>query len=186
MTESVEIVDHDPRWPSVFEELRTRIARVLGFHCQRIEHVGSTAVPGLAGRGIVDLDVVISDPSALPAVIGRLRPLGYTHQGDLGVPGRESFGCPPHRPPRHHLYVCVEGSTALVRHLTFRDQLRRNTDTAAAYVELKRSLAARHPDDPVAYVEGKTAFISQILDQSAESARSIESPSHPEVIHGTL
>ncbi|ASO21024.1 GrpB-like predicted nucleotidyltransferase (UPF0157 family) [Actinoalloteichus hoggarensis] len=180
MTDSVEIVDHDSRWSSVFEELRTRISRVLGFHSQRVEHVGSTAVPGLAARPIVDLDVVIADERALAPVIGRLRPLGYTHQGDLGVPGREAFTRPPHRPPPHHLYVCTEDSLALARHLAFRDQLRRSTDTAAAYAELKRTLAARHPDDAAAYVEGKTAFISQVLDQVADAARAEHPVSDPQ------
>src|SRR6266567_3992999 len=83
------------RWPAVFAQLRDHIANALRPLATRIEHVGSTAVPGLAAKPIIDLDVVIATRDDLPAVIERLHPLGYRHEGDLGVPGREAFTTPP-------------------------------------------------------------------------------------------
>src|SRR5262245_51865013 len=97
-----------------------------------IEHVGSTAVPGLAAKPIIDMDVVIRSRSDLPAVITRLATLGYQHQGDLGIPDREAFRPPPGLPP-HHLYVCLAGCAALRNHITLRDHLRSHPADAATY-----------------------------------------------------
>jgi GrpB-like predicted nucleotidyltransferase (UPF0157 family) len=98
----VEIVDYDPRWPETFASLRDQVAGVLGPFALRIEHVGSTSVPGLPAKPIIDLDVVIATQVDLPEVIGRLGTLGYQHEGDLGIPGREAFNAPAatpgHRP----------------------------------------------------------------------------------------
>lgn len=118
MTVPVEIVDYDPQWPATFCQLRDRIAAVLGPLAIRIEHVGSTAVPGLAAKPIIDLDVVIGSRINLPAVISRLGALGYDHEGDLGIPGREAFITPPGA-PAHHLYVCAADSLNLRATLPF-------------------------------------------------------------------
>jgi GrpB-like predicted nucleotidyltransferase (UPF0157 family) len=106
--------------------------------------------------------MVIADRTDLPAVIRRLRPLGYHHEGDLGVPGREAFTTPAGAPP-HHLYVCAVGTPALDRHLAFRDALRADAAAADAYGDLKRTLAARLRQDRGAYTEAKSAFIEQVL-----------------------
>jgi len=86
----VHIADYDPQWPVTFQQICGPITAALGPLAQRIEHVGSTAVPGLAAKPIIDLDVVIATRSDLPAVTARLRPLGYQPEGDLGVVGREA------------------------------------------------------------------------------------------------
>jgi GrpB-like predicted nucleotidyltransferase (UPF0157 family) len=158
----VVIADYDPSWPARFAELRNRLGAALGPLAVDIEHVGSTAVPGLAAKPIIDLDIVIATRDDLPAVIERLRPLGYDHEGDLGVPGREAFTSPPGRPP-HHLYVCPAGSPALARHLAVRDLLRADPEAAGAYATLKRSLAARFRHDRVAYTDAKSAFLDALL-----------------------
>jgi GrpB-like predicted nucleotidyltransferase (UPF0157 family) len=162
----VVIVDYDPSWPATFEQLRDRVAATLGPLAVAIEHIGSTAVPGLAAKPIIDLDVVIADRGDLPAVIKRLRPLGYHHEGDLGVPGREAFTTPPGAPP-HHLYVCAIGTLALDRHLAFRDALRADLAAADAYGDLKRTLAARLSHDRVAYTEARSAFVDRVLTEAA-------------------
>jgi GrpB-like predicted nucleotidyltransferase (UPF0157 family) len=162
----VVIVDYDPSWPDTFEQLRDRVAATLGPLAVAIEHIGSTAVPGLAAKPIIDLDVVIADRADLPAVIERLRPLGYHHEGDLGVPGREAFTAPAGTPP-HHLYVCAVGTPALDRHLAFRDALRADPAAAGAYGELKRTLTSRLSHDRVAYTEAKSAFVDRVLAEAA-------------------
>jgi GrpB-like predicted nucleotidyltransferase (UPF0157 family) len=159
----VVVVDYDPAWPATFRRLRERVVQALGSLALAVEHVGSTAVPGLAAKPIVDLDVVIADRGDLPEVVRRLQPFGYHHEGDLGVPGREAFTTPPGS-PAHHLYVCAAGSEPLLRHLAFRDALRTDARTAGAYADLKRSLAAWLGHDRVAYTEGKSGFVEQVLE----------------------
>jgi GrpB-like predicted nucleotidyltransferase (UPF0157 family) len=168
----VEIVDYDPVWPLIFAELRQVIAPVLGDLALSIEHVGSTAVPDLAAKPIVDLDIVIPSREQLPEVILRLAKLGYEHEGDVGILGREAFARPSSDVPRdgtgrewrrHHLYVCARDNAELARHLIFRDYLRAHPEQARAYAALKRQLARRYPYDVDAYCEAKTEFVEGIL-----------------------
>lgn len=178
MTRPVIVVDHDPAWPQQFDELRTVLAAALGDLALRIEHVGSTSVPGLAAKPILDIDVVIQSRATLPAVVERLAALGYHHEGDLDVPGREALGPgdgsrptvdPPRTWPRHHLYVCAQDNPELARHLAFRDWLRMHDDDAARYAKLKRDLARRHRDDGDAYCEAKTEFVEGVLARAMGS-----------------
>jgi GrpB-like predicted nucleotidyltransferase (UPF0157 family) len=168
MNQIIQIMDYDPRWPDIFAALRARIADALGSLAQRIEHVGSTAVPWLAAKPIIDIDVVIATWSDLPTIIDYLQRLGYHHEGDLGVSGREAFTTPPDTPP-HHLYVCTTDSPQLVHHLAFRDYLRAHPDTARAYADLKKSLAKRFPADRSAYTDAKAAFIGHILQTAKKN-----------------
>jgi GrpB-like predicted nucleotidyltransferase (UPF0157 family) len=162
----VEIAGYDPRWPGIFATLRDQIAGVLGPLAQQIEHVGSTAVPGLAAKPIIDIDVVIATRADLPAAISQLATLGYRHEADLGITGREAFTSPA-AAPAHHLYVSAAGSPELARHLAFRDYLRTHPGQARAYAKLKRSLATRFRSDRDAYSHGKTTFIEQALATTA-------------------
>ncbi|HWT04209.1 MAG TPA: GrpB family protein [Xanthomonadales bacterium] len=160
--EPVVVVPYDPAWPATFALLRDRIAPVLGELAVGIEHVGSTAVPGLDAKPIIDVDVVIRHADDLPAVAARLQTLGYTQLGDLGIIGREAFRATADL-PRHHLYVCAAGDATLQAHLSLRDALRADDDLACHYASLKRDLAERHRDDRDAYSEGKSAFVASVL-----------------------
>ena len=159
---TITVVDHDPAWPAAFERLRARIWPVVADLAVAIEHVGSTSVPGLAAKPVIDLDVVLRSGADLPRVIGRLATLGYAHLGDLGIDGREAFAPPP-GPPEHHLYVCPPDSPALANHLALRDHLRRHPELAAAYGALKKRLATTFVHDIDGYVAGKTGFIVGVL-----------------------
>jgi GrpB-like predicted nucleotidyltransferase (UPF0157 family) len=161
------IQDYDPSWPQRFETLRARIAAALGERVSVIEHVGSTAVPGLAAKPIIDIDVVLRSATDLPEVIARLASLGYEHRGNLGIPGREAFRTPPSDWP-HHLYVCPPDSEEYRRHLSFRDHLRRHLEDANAYAALKRRLAGTCGDDREAYTLGKSGFVSEILRRARD------------------
>ena len=160
--EPVVVVPYDPAWPAAFASLRDRIAPVLGELAVGIEHVGSTAVPGLVAKPIIDIDVVIRHADNVPDVVTRLATLGYAHLGDLGILGREAFRSAPGL-PRHHRYVCAAGAAALQAHLALRDALRADPELAAAYAALKRELAERYRDDRDSYAEGKSAFIDSVL-----------------------
>jgi GrpB-like predicted nucleotidyltransferase (UPF0157 family) len=164
-SEPIAIVEYDPAWPALFMELRDRIAAALGPLALSIEHVGSTAVPGLAAKPVIDLDAVVR-AAEVPAAISALERIGYRHEGDLGVEGREAFHQPPDA-PRHHLYVCAEGNPALSNHLSFRDCLRANPAIAREYAALKMELASRYRHDRARYTEAKSAFIQSVLRRGA-------------------
>jgi GrpB-like predicted nucleotidyltransferase (UPF0157 family) len=162
----VIVEDYDPRWPERFEALRFRIAAVLGATAVTIEHVGSTAVPGLAAKPIIDVDVLLAPAGDLPLVIAKLAFLGYRHQGDLGIAGREAFETLAGDFP-HHLYVCLPGNLEYQRHLAFRDHLRVHPLDAGLYASLKRRLATEFAHDRDAYTSGKSAFVAGILERYA-------------------
>jgi GrpB-like predicted nucleotidyltransferase (UPF0157 family) len=180
-TSVITIVEYDPQWPVAFAALRYVLATTLGALALAIEHVGSTAVPGLAAKPILDLGVVIASQARLPEAIQSLARLGYFHQGDLGIVGREAFG--RHGPdvprdgtgrpwPAHHLYVCAHDSAELARHVTFRDYLRHHPEAVAAYAQRKRQLAHRFPHDREAYTQHKTEFIEAMLRRASGSGPS--------------
>jgi GrpB-like predicted nucleotidyltransferase (UPF0157 family) len=158
---AIEVVEHDPAWADRFEAIRARLAPALDGIAVAIEHVGSTAVPGLAAKPIIDIDVVVADRAAIPDAIKRLAGLGYTYLGDLGVRDREAFRRPPGT-ERHNLYVCLAGGEGLRNHLALRDHLRGHPDEVRAYGDLKRRLAREAPDID-AYVVGKTELIVSFL-----------------------
>ena len=146
--------------------LRSRIAVALEGIADAIEHVGSTAVPGLAAKPIIDMDVLLGSDADLPLAIARLASVGYEHKGDLGVTGREAFSCPPGNCP-HHLYVCRRSSLAYQQHITFRNYLRTHKADADAYAQLKRDLASKFRDDRDAYTQAKGRFVTEILERAA-------------------
>jgi GrpB-like predicted nucleotidyltransferase (UPF0157 family) len=166
------VVDYDPAWPDLFLHLQRVISGYLGELILAIEHVGSTSVPGLAAKPILDIDIVIESVETLPQVVERLAELGYLHKGDGGIPGREAFDREGVDVPRngeittwlpHHLYVCTQDNIELARHLAFRDYLREHSDAVVAYQKLKKELAIRYRNDRVAYTEAKTDFVWDIL-----------------------
>jgi len=167
--EPIVIADYDPQWPALFDEIASRVrAAFAGGPLLAIEHVGSTSVPGLAAKPIIDLDVVIPSQTDLGEAASRLAALGYFHQGDKGIPGRSAFLSPPGT-PRHHLYVCASDNDELRRHVAFRDFLRAHPDEARCYEALKRELAQWCRGDRVAYNDGKTEFVEAILAKAGEA-----------------
>lgn len=158
----VVIVDYDESWPALFEELVRPVRAAVSGLASEVEHVGSTAVPGLAAKPVIDIDVVVRSPDDVSGAIERLRGLGYVYQGDKGIPGREAFLWPPQSVP-HHLYVVVAGSGPHVDHVAFRDHLRRNADAAREYAALKRALAERYGEDRIGYTNAKSDFVANAL-----------------------
>lgn len=171
MGEPVIVVEYDPHWPELFAELRDRLTAVLGDLALSVEHVGSTSVPGLSAKPTIDIDVVVADRSVVPDAIAALARLGYVHEGDLGVAGREAFRNPPGVPKHHHhLYVCPADSPQLKAHLVFRDHLRTHPDAMRQYGELKRALAERFGEDRAGYTEAKSEFIARVMTEAMRSS----------------
>jgi GrpB-like predicted nucleotidyltransferase (UPF0157 family) len=158
MPDPIVIVDYSPAWPLEFERLRDRAAAAVGNLAIAIEHVGSTAVPGLAAKPVIDL-VIVVEPDDVHAAIDCLAVIGYVHQGDLGVEGREAFGVPEGE-RRHHLYVSPSDSEELRAQLAFRNRLRADPALATEYEALKRELAQRFRDERAGYTDAKTAFVT--------------------------
>jgi GrpB-like predicted nucleotidyltransferase (UPF0157 family) len=159
---AIVIVEPDPGWPALFERLAQPLRAAVGDLGARVEHVGSTSVPGLAAKPVIDIDVVVPSSADVPEAIDRLRGLGYVYQGDKGIEGREAFLW-PRGGPEHHLYVVVARNKPHADHIRFRDHLRERPEVASAYAVLKRELAERHGVDRLAYTEAKTAFITDAL-----------------------
>jgi GrpB-like predicted nucleotidyltransferase (UPF0157 family) len=172
MSAPIIIEDYDPHWPEQFETLRARIVAVLGSLADAIEHIGSTAIPGLAAKPIIDIDVLLRSTADLPEAITRLTTLGYQHRGDLGVPGREAFRPPSNELP-HHLYVCVPECLEYARHTAFRSHLRTHHEDARAYERLKRTLAVEFRNDREGYNRAKTEFVEATLRRAVMMEHSV-------------
>lgn len=158
---SIEVVPYDPAWPERFERMRRVLAMALAaVPIRGIEHVGSTSVPGLAAKPVIDIDVVV-DRTHLGATIDALVAAGYHDRGEVGIPDRHSLRAPDDA-VRRNVYVVVEGSLALRNHLAIRESLRRDEQLRTEYAALKQRLAgeAEGIDD---YVARKTDFIVRVL-----------------------
>jgi GrpB-like predicted nucleotidyltransferase (UPF0157 family) len=164
MSDAIVIVEYDPSWPSQFAHLRDRARGALGDVAIAIEHVGSTAVPELPAKDLIDMVAVVESYDDVAEAISRLEVIGYQARGNLGVEGREAFWWPEGE-KRHHLYVSPTTSTELQAQVAFRDLLRTDPAVARAYVALKRELARRYCDDRNSYTEGKTEFIEAVLQR---------------------
>ena len=158
----VVVVDYDQDWPRQFEERRAAVWPAVSDIALRIEHVGSTSVPGLAAKPTIDMTIVVAQRDDVARTIERLATLGYRHKGNLGIEDREAFDEPPEL-PRHNLYVCPEGTIGVVNQVAVRDYLRAHPDVARRYGELKKGLAAQFPHDIESYVFGKTDFVLDVL-----------------------
>ena len=158
----IDVVPYSPDWPVHFErvarDLRVALAVVPG---ARVEHVGSTSVPGLAAKPILDIDVIVEADQVAPAVAA-LEAVGYVHRGDLGVAGREAFRAPD-EDPRRHVYVCRAETLSVRNHLAVRDVLRVRADLRDAYAEVKVALAADPSMDMDTYLAGKSAVLQEVL-----------------------
>jgi GrpB-like predicted nucleotidyltransferase (UPF0157 family) len=159
---AVRIVEYDPAWPGMAEAETARIRAAVGEAAVRVDHVGSTAVPGLAAKPIVDLQLAVTEIGPRSLYVGPLEGLGYLFAPDPASPDFHFFGLPAARPRTHHLHVCAAGSEDERRHLAVRDYLRAHPDEVNAYAKLKRRLVARAPGDRLAYIAGKDSYVAAL------------------------
>jgi GrpB-like predicted nucleotidyltransferase (UPF0157 family) len=167
LRDSITISAYDPAWPACFRAEAERIEAALGFAAVRVDHVGSTAVPGLAAKPVIDIQVSVRVMHPLEPHLRPLVALGYTH-----VPHPDDAIYPfLHRPETwphsHHIHLCESGGSEERRHLAFRDYLREHPEEAAAYADMKRRLAARFSassfESRNAYADAKSAFIAPLI-----------------------
>ena len=162
-TKRVEVVPYDKRWVQSFLEIKAEIKEALGDLALTVEHVGSTSVEGLSAKPVIDIDVIIENETVLEAVISALAEIGYEHEGDLGIEGREAFRYSgKDHLQKHHLYVCPKDSPELRRHLAFRNYLRSNPAAAEEYGRIKAEGARLFPNDIDGYIAYKSPWIREV------------------------
>jgi GrpB-like predicted nucleotidyltransferase (UPF0157 family) len=158
----IRVVPYDPSWPDHFATIRAALADALRHvPVLSIEHVGSTSVPGLPAKPVIDVDVVVLREDLIPA-IQALVSAGYRHEGDLGIRDRHVMRARD-REPERNVYVAVDGSLALRNHRAVRQVLRSDPALRDEYGRLKLDLAGRHAEDMGAYVAAKTELLGSIL-----------------------
>ena len=158
----IDVVPYSPEWPQRFEAVaRDLRAALVDIPSARVEHVGSTSVPGLAAKPVLDVDVIVAADDVRSAV-DALVAAGYEHRGDLGVTGREAFHAPDDD-PRRHVYVCLQGTIHVRNHLAVRDTLRADDALRDEYAAVKLALAADPTMDIDAYLAGKSAVLQKVL-----------------------
>jgi GrpB-like predicted nucleotidyltransferase (UPF0157 family) len=168
---STEILpaEADPGWSEAFRLEARRIRAAFGALLIELHHIGSTAVPGLPAKPVIDILAVVSNVRALDAQTAQFEALGYEVMGEFGLPGRRYFRRDDSNGVRTHQVhaYAAESSSEIERHLNFRDYIREHPETARAYANLKQRLADDCHGDMRCYSDGKTAFIREIEQRAA-------------------
>jgi GrpB-like predicted nucleotidyltransferase (UPF0157 family) len=166
----VELVAHDPSWADQAAREGVRLSIAIGDALILVEHMGSTAIPGIAAKPIIDLFPVVTSLEALALKRPAIEALGYEWWGENGVPGRRYCTRDEKGVRLFHVHCFEANSPELLKHRTFRDYLRANTREAYAYEHEKRMAAAEHPDDSLAYNDAKAAWIVACQARAAQWA----------------
>lgn len=164
----VIVVEYNSQWPVLYEEERDRILALIAHKVVAIEHVGSTAVPGLGAKPIIDIMVAIHRLADAEECIEPLQRIGYEYGSpdEVGIPERRYFRKGPPQARTHHIHMVERANDFWERHLLFRDFLRSHPEVAQEYCELKKELAVKHGPDREGYTEAKTPFIESIVSRA--------------------
>ncbi len=165
----VKIVPYNENWPKEFLIESQRVMEVLGNNCIEIHHIGSTAVPGLAAKPVIDILPVVQDINIVDKYNEAMERLGYTPRGEDGIPMRRYFrkGITVRT---HHIHIFEEGNPQVMRHIKFRDWMRNHPEDMKAYESLKKKLAIQFSNDRHAYTEGKNEFIAMIDKKAVQAS----------------
>jgi GrpB-like predicted nucleotidyltransferase (UPF0157 family) len=159
---TILVVPHNPAWVQAARNEAARLLAIFAPRVLRIHHIGSTAIPGIKAKPIVDLLVEVDDIQAIDAYNQGMVSLGYIPKGEYGISGRRLFAKGEEEARTHNIHVYQAGNPEISRHLDFRDYLLRHAQAARAYSLLKEELARKFPHDIESYVDGKTEFIRDI------------------------
>ena len=164
----LELSAYSPMWPAVFEIERERLTRIFGADAVWIEHIGSTAVPGLGAKPIIDILLGAPELSIVERKIAELTADGYRYvpEFERSIPQRRYFVKAEGHPGYFHLHAVVKDTPFWRDHLAFRDALRADAALADEYGRLKRRLASRFPSDRAAYTDAKSTFIRSVVEKS--------------------
>lgn len=164
----IRIVEWTPEWEEAYESETRRIRDAVGQHVAAVEHIGSTSVPGLGAKPIVDMMAGVETLAEAEQCIEPLENRGYEYcpEFETEMPNRRYFRKTASGRHTHHLHVVERGGEFWERHLLFRDYLREHDEVVRRYDELKRELAESHPRDIAAYTDAKTAFIERVVEDA--------------------
>ena len=155
------IVDYNTNWSNQYEQEKKQILLALGDTMTDIQHIGSTSVPGLAAKPVIDMILGLKQIPPLPEQVSSLEAIGYSYHGELGIPGRHYFR--KGMPRTHQIHAVLVNNELWERHILFRDFLRNNPQAAQRYEALKRKLAQKFGCDREVYTDSKTPLIEQLL-----------------------
>jgi GrpB-like predicted nucleotidyltransferase (UPF0157 family) len=159
----VEVVPHNPRWRNAFEAEAKHIGAALGENVVAIHHIGSTAIPDIYAKPVIDLLVEVGNITEVDERSSAMEALGYEAMGEFGIPGRRYFRKDNQEGIRtYQIHVFEAGSAQIDRHLAFRDYMIAHPEDARKYSELKRKLAKEHSQSIDGYMDGKDSFIKEI------------------------
>jgi GrpB-like predicted nucleotidyltransferase (UPF0157 family) len=161
MTRLIEVVPYDPHWPARFQEEADELAAIFGEDVVEIHHIGSTAIPGIHAKPIIDVLVEVQDIGGIDALNYAMIERGYLPKGEFGIHGRRFFIKGTEEDRTHHIHMFQTGNPEFERHLAFRDYLRAHPEEAEAYSRLKQELARRFPHDADSYMDGKNDWIKE-------------------------
>jgi GrpB-like predicted nucleotidyltransferase (UPF0157 family) len=161
----VIVVPYSEEWPRLFREEADRIREALGDEVVEVHHIGSTSVPGLQAKPVIDLMPVVRDIARVDAYNGAMAALGYEGLGENGIPGRRFFRKGGDE-RTHNVHVFQVGDLGVERHLAFRAYLVAHPEVAVRYGALKADLARRFPEDIEGYMDGKDAFVKEVERQA--------------------
>lgn len=158
----VEVVSYNPSWPRKFEEESKQIAIALGENIVTIHHMGSTSIPNIYAKPVIDILVEVKDIAKLDEQSLAMETLGYEVMGEFGIPGRRYFRKENQGIRTHNVHTFEVNSPEIIRHLAFRDYMITHPEAAQKYGELKRQLAKHYPDDINGYMDGKDSFVKEM------------------------
>ncbi|MGY5863772.1 MAG: GrpB family protein [Candidatus Thorarchaeota archaeon] len=178
MTREVKIVSYDGQWPKLYQREVTRLHNVLGREIVSAHHIGSTAIPGMSAKPIIDILLEVKSISKFDDYNDEMIGLGYNPRGELGIPGRRYFSRDEDVDVRtHHVHAFQSGNIGIERHLAFRDYMITHSDAAREYAHLKMKLARAFQWDIAGYCEGKESFVDDIEKKAILWYRSLKTRS---------
>ena len=158
----VRVVPHDPAWSRHFDSECRRIESAMGDVVVALHHIGSTAIPGILAKPIIDILLEATSLIELDRHAPRMEAIGYEAKGEFGIAGRRYFRRDDEAGIRtHQVHAFAFGNDDIIRHLAFRDYMIAHPQVAQAYGDLKKLLAARYPNDILTYSEGKDGFVKE-------------------------
>lgn len=161
--DKVILLPHQTEWAKLFEQERALIETALAANVLEVQHIGSTAIPDLKAKPILDIAVAVRNFEDAFVCVAPLEHLGYLYRGEYGIARRHYFVKGPEDVRSHHLHMLEIHSENWQNHLLFRNHLKAHSEVAAAYGELKMALARRYPNDREGYTEGKHDFVQSVL-----------------------
>jgi GrpB-like predicted nucleotidyltransferase (UPF0157 family) len=167
----VEVTTYNPQWVAMFEEEANKLREIFGSEIIEIHHIGSTSVPGLKAKPIIDIMPVVRDINRIDEFNAAMIAIGYEPKGENGISGRRYFQKGGDN-RTHHVHIYESGNPEIERHLAFRDYLREHQEVAKTYGDLKEKLAKQFPYDIESYIKGKEQLVLEIQRKSISWYRS--------------